>query len=672
MKTNYIHPGVTTRRREQVVVHFAGGGGSCTGIANALGRSPNHAVNHDSAALGMHRANHPGTRHHIEDVFDVDPAPIIQQDGPVGLAWFSPSCTHFSKAKGGQPLDARIRGLTLVMLRWAKAGTRLMFMENVEEIRTWGPLVKMVKNKIPGWYPDPQARGRTWQAFLDCMGDGISPDHPDLPFFAEVLAGQVHVDEMIKGFGYKFEARELRACDYGTPTIRKRLYAVFRNDGRPIVWPNPTHADPATLQPGDTRRPWHTMAECVDWERPCPSIFLRGQAAKKARCKRPLADATLARIARGIDKYVLNNTRPFIVSLTHQGGDRVESIDLPANTITAAHRGEKALVSAVVTECANASSKRNMPVDEPMRTACAHVKGGHFALVTASVMTNTTGHSGADAQAPLPTIATGGHHALVATSMVKLRGTNTGDAVDTPMHTASAGGTHHGLVAASLVQTGYGEREGQEPRALDIEKPLGTVVAGGGKHALVAAYVAQHNGGFNVVDGKPLDSPVSTINTTGSQQTLVAASVMAYYGTEADGQHVNDPARTVTTKSRMGLVNSELVPTMTEATRRDALRVAKFLRSYGVEFEGEFATVQGLAIVDIGLRMFTPRELFRASGFPEGYIINQAIYREPTTGMTVVRELTKEEQIRMCGNAVCPPVAEALVRSNAPEMVHAG
>jgi len=712
VKTNYIQPGVAAKSRGHVVVHFAGGGGSCTGIARALGYSPQHAVNHDHAALGMHRANHPGTRHHVEDVFAVDPTTIIQQGGPVDIAWFSPSCTHFSKAKGGQPVDARIRGLTLVMLRWAKAGTRLMFMENVEEIRSWGPLKFMTRKGTTDWYPDPQARGRTWQAFLDCMGAGIDPAHPDLPFFLEVLQGQVTAEELIRGFGYKFEARELRSCDYGTPTIRKRLYAVFRNDGRQIVWPSPTHADPALLCPGDMRRPWRTMAECVDWTRPCPSIFLRGDEAKKARCKRPLADATLARIARGIGKYVLNNARPFIISLTHQGGDRVADIDLPVSTITAAHRGEKALVSAIVTECANASSKRNMPVDAPMRTVCAQVKGGHFALVTGTLVNTCNGKfddapsRSIDPGQPIPTITGSSKFALATASMVKLRGTNTGDAVDTPLHTVSAGGSHHGLVAASLVQVGYGEREGQEPRALDIEKPLGTVTAGGGKHAvvaaslvrhfgesvgqpvdapaptvmatgqgktgIVAAYVAQHNGGFNVVDGKPVDSPVSTINTTGSQQTLVAASVMAYYGTEADGQEAGTPARTLTTKSRLGLVNSALVPTMTEETRQGALRVARFLRDYGIEFEGEFAKVQGLVIVDVGLRMFTPRELFKASGFPDDYIIDQAIYQEPTTGMTVVRELTKEEQIRMVGNAVNPPVAEALVRANAPEMLPAG
>lgn len=441
--------------REKIVVHFAGGGGSCTGFEMALGKSPDHAVNHDAAAFGMHRTNHPRTTHHLEDVFEVDPA----ECGPVGAAWFSPDCKHFSKAKGGKPLDKRIRGLILVMLRWAKAGSRVMFMENVEEIQTWGPLVEMWKGGEQGWYPDPEQRGRTWRAFLACMSTGIDADHPDLPFILEVLAGTVTAADCVRGFGYTFDFRELRACDYGAPTIRKRLFAIFRNDGKAIVWPKPTHADPQAPDfDCQSKLPWRTIAECIDWERPCPSIFLRGQAAKKARCKRPLATATLRRIAKGIERYVMKSARPFLVSLTHQGGDRIESIDTPANTITGAHRGEKALVTAMITEHAQIQSAR---------------------------------------------------------------------------------------------------------------------------------------------------------------------------------------------------------------------RVAKFLRAHGVEFEGEFATVAGYIIVDIGMRMLTPRELYRAQGFPEEYVIDHATLYDPLTGLTTTRALTKEEQIRMCGNSVCPPVAAALVAANVPELIEA-
>jgi len=616
--SNLFHVNAAVQIREQVIVHFAGGGGSCRGITRATGQVPNHAVNHCPVALSMHRANHHGTEHHNEDVFLVDPRPIIRDGGPIGLAWFSPSCTHFSKAKGGQPLDKRIRGLVLVMLKWAKVDTRIMFMENVEECRTWGPLIQMWKNGQQDWYPDPQQRGRTWQAFTAAMSTGVAADHPDLPFFMEVLAGisyqevadalalpvthptvlkgleyraGVKMRDLVKGFGYAFEAKELRACDYGAPTIRKRLYAVFRNDKQPIVWPAPSHGDPATLLEGDTRKPWRTMAECIDWTRPCPSIFLRGKAAKKARCKRPLAEATLRRIAKGVDKYVLKSNRPFIVSLTHQGGERVENIDQPVNTLTGAHRGEKALCTALVTECANGSSQRNMPIGEPMRTACAETKGGQFALI-AGTCVNTCNGKFDDApsramnpEAPLPAVTGTQKFAAVACSLVNLHGTNvSGNAANEPAPTISAGGQHHGLLAASVV--------------------------------------IQNNGGFNATPAHPVDAPVSTLGATGSQQQLLSASIVAFYGSEEDGQGVEEPARTTTAKARFSLVESHLnAPVMTREHIKGAERVARFLRRYGVEFEGEYATVKGLVIVDLGLRMFTPRELFTAMGFPNDRVL---------------------------------------------------
>jgi len=758
------------RSHEQVVVHFAGGGGSCTGFEWAIGRSPDHAVNHNLAAMGMHRSNHPMTRHHIEDVFEVSPEDI-KKNGPIGAAWFSPDCKHFSKAKGGKPLDKRIRGLVLVMLRWAKAGTRVMFMENVEEITTWGPLVEMVRGGEPGWYPDPQHKGRTWQAFLACMSTGIDPEHADLPFILEVMAGTVTKEECVRGFGYDYQARELRACDYGTPTIRKRLFAVFRNDRKPIVWPEATHGDPATFAVGDKRAPWRTIAECIDWARPCPSIFLTGKAAKQARCKRPLAPPTLRRIAMGIKRYVLEAKEPFLVCLTHQGGDRNEATSQPANTITGAHRGEKALVvpalskfhgshkgradgstrnhpvsdpllsqdtsnrfglseaklAPFITEHANASTQRNMPAGEPMRTQCGGVKGGHFAAVAASMVNlHGTNQVGSPAEAPLCTASAGGqHHGLITGTLVhtahgeydskgKKRGRGARDVHESmPTSTASP---DCALVTGTLVQTGYGERKGQEPRALDPQAPLGTVVAGGGKHAvvsasllachltkfvtgsvgddlrkpgptitagshaedthggaastqgLVSAYLAQHNGGFNTTEGHDAREPISTISGTGSQQQVVAASMAAYYGSEQDGQGVDEPARTGRTKGHLGLVESAAVQPLTADQVEGARRVTKFLRDHGVQFDGEFAMVAGCVIVDIGMRMLTPRELFRAQGFPESYIIDRATFYDPATGASFERALTKEEQIRMCGNSVCPPVAEAIVRANVPEL----
>lgn len=735
---------------ELVVDNFAGGGGASTGIERALGRYVDHAINHDRLALGMHRINHPQTVHHCEDVFEIDPR-TLTEGRPVGAAWFSPDCKHFSKAKGGKPLSKKIRGLVLVMLRWAKIRTRVLFMENVEEITTWGPLIEIEKNGTRGWYPDPAHKGRTWRAFLDCLGTGIEPDHPDLPEILDVLDGTVTQTELVAGFGYAFQYRELRACDYGAPTVRNRLFMVARCDGQPIVWPKPTHADPA--RQGPPLLPWRTIAECIDWQRPCPSIFLSGAAAKAARCKRPLAPATLRRIAKGIERYVLHASRPFLVSLTHQGGDRVEDIDAPINTITGAHRGEKAVVAPLITEHAHAANQRNMPADEPMRTLCAGVKGGHFALISGSVVNTCNGECddapsrSIDPGSPLPTVTASQKFAAVTGTLVhvahgeqdstgkKRRGRGAHDVSECmPTICASPDGA---LAAATLVQTGYGERKGQEPRALDPDKPLGTVVAGGGKHAVaaaslvklrgtnighgveeplhtvsaggthhgvVAAYVAQHNGGFNELPGRPATEPVSTLSSRGSQQQVVAASVIrhfgksvgqdvespaptvmaggqgktgivaasvaAYYGSEQDGQAVTEPMRTSRTKGHLSHVESCAVPPpMTPEQIAGAIVVAQFLRDQGVEFEGEFATVAGHVIVDIGMRMLTPRELFRAQGFPEDYVIDKAWIMDPHTCALSEVELTKEQQICRCGNSVCPPVAEALVRANVPELI---
>lgn len=806
---------------ELIVDNFAGGGGASTGIELALGRHVDHAINHDAAALGMHRINHPQTTHHCEDVFDIDPATVCE-GRPVGLAHFSPDCKHFSKAKGGKPLDKKIRGLVLVMLRWAKYGARVMTMENVEEITTWGPLVRIQKGGEWGWYPDPAHKGRIWKAFLAILGGGIAADHPDLPEILSVLDGTVTLSDCVRGFGYVHEAREIRACDFGTPTIRKRLFMIARRDGKPIIWPEPTHFDNRTAKRGV--KPWRTIAECIDWERPCPSIFLDKDQARRARCKRPLAAATLRRIAMGVDRYVLRAERPFLVNLTHQGGERVESVDRPANTITGANRGEKALVGPVVvntangkttgrgpntwpvsepartvtsaggfaiaettlapfvTEHANASTQRNMPADEPARTICGEVKGGHFALVSANLMVNTTAHTGGPADAPAPTIPTGGHHAIVtgtlvqtgygerdgqapraldpekplgtvvaggckhavvtetlvgtggpaysgkpepidapmnaqttenhsalvsavlvhtahgeadkngrkrgrgahgieetmpsvlassdcglaAASLVKLRGDPEthapGQHPDAPPPTISTGG-NHGLIAASVVRH-FGESIGQ-----GMDAPAPTVVAGGGgKTGAIAAYLAQHNGGFNKTPGHGAEEPISAISSTGSQQQVVATSVAAYYGNDADGQAVDESARTVTTKDRLGLVESTAVFPMTEEQIFGARRVAAFLRAHGVKFDGEFATVAGYVIVDLGMRMLTPRELFRAQGFGNNYVIDRAWVIDPHTGGITEVHLTKEQQIRMCGNSVVPQVMESLVKANVAEL----
>ena len=320
---------------ELIIDNFAGGGGASLGIEMATGRSPDIAVNHDAEAIAMHKANHPRTRHLCEDVFDVDPRKVCG-GRPVGLAWFSPDCTFHSKARGAKPFRdreraRRRRGLAGVVIRWARAvRPRVIFLENVEEWKDWGPLLASGK-------PDPSRRGLTFRRWC----------------------------AQLENAGYTLDMRELRACDYGAPTIRKRLFVIARCDGQPIVWPQPTHGPGRAL-------PFRVAAECIDWSHPCPSIFDR---------KKPLADKTLRRIARGIMRFVVESPRPFIVPLTHGrlNDSAPHSVDEPLRTVTAAHRGELALIRPFISGLAHSDERpggRAHGIDEPVRTI--HAGGGGF------------------------------------------------------------------------------------------------------------------------------------------------------------------------------------------------------------------------------------------------------------------------------------------------------
>ena len=291
---------------ELIVDNFAGGGGASTGIELATGRSVDIAINHDPAAIAMHRANHPSSKHYCENVWDVDPVEACA-GRPVGLAWFSPDCKHFSKAKGGKPVEKAIRGLAWVAIRWAKlVRPRVIILENVEEFTTWGPLV--------GNRPDPKRKGQTFRRFVHAL----------------------------KRYGYRVEWNELRACDYGAPTIRKRFFLIARCDGRPIMWPEATHGDPATLfVASGILHPWRTAAEIIDWTIPCPSIYDR---------KKPLCENTMRRIARGLRKFVLEHPQPYIVDdhiapfliqyHTEQSGKEVrgQAVDKPLMTADSSNR----------------------------------------------------------------------------------------------------------------------------------------------------------------------------------------------------------------------------------------------------------------------------------------------------------------------------------------------
>ncbi|BDA12094.1 DNA methyltransferase [Aeromonas caviae] len=537
---------------EIVVDNFAGGGGASTGIEMALGRSPEIAINHDPDAISMHTVNHPTTEHFCESVWDIVPRDVVA-GRPVGLVWLSPDCKHFSKAKGSTPVSKKIRGLAWVTLRWAATvRPRVIMLENVEEFQTWGPLLIDSEGNAR---PDPAKKGRTFNSFINAL----------------------------RRQGYKVEWRELRACDYGTPTIRKRLFLIARRDGAPIVWPKPTHGDPASAEvKAGKLLPWPTAADIIDWSIPCPSIFER---------KRPLAENTLRRIAKGLERFVINAAEPFIVNTRNGEREgqqpRVRGIEQPLWTVTA--QGSQGAIcipklAPFITEHANASNQRNMPADEPLRTICAQVKGGHFALVA-------------------PVIA-------------RQFGNSVGQSVEDPLGTVMAKADKSQLVTAFLAKH-YTGVVGAE-----LTQPLPTVTTVD-HNALVTSHLVKLRG--TCQHGQPVTEPMPTVTAGGLHIGEVRAFLLKYYGTNI-GHPADEPLQTVTTKHRFGLV-----------------------------------TVRGedYQIVDIGMRMLEPHELFAAQGFPADYVIDH-----DATG----KKFTKTAQVARCGNAVCPPLAAALVRANLPEM----
>jgi len=662
---------------ELIIDNFAGGGGTSTGLEAAFGRPVDIAINHDPEALAMHAINHPHTKHLCESVWDVDPIKVTNNQ-PVGLVWLSPDCKHFSKAKGGKPVEKKIRGLAWVTLRWAaKCKPRVIMLENVEEFKTWGPLMQ---DEQGNWKPDPAKRGKTFESFV----------------------------RQLESHGYRVDHRELRASDHATPTIRKRFFLVARRDGLPITWPAATHGAPDS--PGvraGRLQPHRTAAECIDWSLPCPSIFDR---------KRPLADATLRRIAKGIMRYVVDAADPFIVnaanSKTTGRGPNVWPGDEPVRTVTSAPGfavvsptlvqvgyGERegqapraldiekplgtvvagsskaALVTAFLNEHANASNQRVMPADEPLRTICAQVKGGHFSMVSAALVgvggragdsrprgadeptatitakadtalgvaflaKHYTGVVGSELADPIGTVTSTDHHSLVTAHVTKFRTGSTGADLAEPLPTITAGpkenpaGAPHALgIVTAHIQRDMGKSIGHAAGA-----PLATVTAGGGgKSALVSSHLVKLRGTSTAASA---DEPLHTISAGGLHHAEVRSFLLAYYGTDQD-QAPNSPLATITSRDRFGLVTIQ-----------------------GQDYE----------IVDIGLRMLAPHELYRAQGFPADYIIDEIpdparlfvdghqVDGDPLALPRI--PLTKSAQVRMCGNSVCPPLSEALIRAN--------
>ncbi|MFJ5389480.1 DNA cytosine methyltransferase [Pectobacterium sp. CHL-2024] len=610
--------------REIIVDNFAGGGGASTGIEIAIGRSVDIAINHDPNAIAMHTTNHPDTLHYCENVFDIDPV-AATSGRPVGLAWFSPDCRHFSKAKGSKPVKKEIRGLAWIVLRWAlSVRPRVMMLENVEEFKTWGPLLI---NDDGTQQPDPARAGETFEAFCGMLSGGIPAYHTALAEACEFLGiepASEHGKRLIRGLGYNIDYRELRACDYGAPTIRKRFFMVMRCDGQSVSWPDATHGDPKSpaVQSGKLK-PWRTAAECIDWAIPCPSIFER---------KKPLAENTLRRIARGLERFVINNPQPFIVKCNHTSTKtkydcfRGQSLDEPLQTITKTH-GYAVVAPIFAGTGGSEFQMKPRPVDKPFFTLLTQNRTNIICPLLAPVIArqfgNSVGH-GADKPNGTITAGGGGKSQLVSAFLAKHYGgnyTGPGVGMDEPIHSVTTV-DHHAVVAANLLTIGYGERPGQQPRVQDIKKPLGTVV-GAKKHAVVASHLVKMRG---TNTGQSTDTPLQTVTAGGNHFGEVRAFLLKYYGNEKEGVSLNDPLHTVTTNDRFGLVTVE-----------------------GVDYQ----------IVDIGMRMLQPHELYAAQGFPEWYIIDQDF-----RGV----KYAKDKQVARCGNAVPPPFAEALVRSNLPEL----
>lgn len=618
-----LHAAKSALRPGEIAVDlFAGGGGWSEGFQRAAGVPPAVAVNHDEHAIAMHRANHPEARHFRDDVWTVNPRKATC-GCPVGWLHLSPDCTHFSRAKGGKPVKKKTRGLAWIAIKWAAQVTpRILSLENVAEFTTWGPLVakrckatgRVMKVGAPGC--SARVEGGHYCA---APGERVPLQQqlltPDPRRRGEYFRRWCHE---LRKLGYVLEWRTLKACDYGAPTSRKRLFVLARRDGRPIVWPPPTHAPRNTDAVKAGRLlPYVPASACIDWSIPAKSIFDR---------KKPLAEATLRRIAEGIRKFLLECADPFLVNLTH--GGRVEpltepqlaphitkfhdkstgtSIDEPLHTITSGHGAARpagaahamGIVAPTLVPTGfgerQGQSPRTLDLQEPLTTVVAD---GQKHNLCAAVLKHYGGVVGSDIRQPLDTITSQDHNALLTASVTKLYGTSTGSDATEPLPTVTGQGGHLGVVAANLVSH-YGESAAQS-----IENPAPSITAGGMGHtALVEAPMITH-----------------------------------YYGNEDSCAPVEDPLRTVTVKDRCALVKAFL---------------HRFLP--GMTFDGDYVTVtiRGAVyvIVDIAMRMLVPRELARATGFPDDYLLFG----------------TQTQQVARIGNAVPPAFAHALVSANLDE-----
>lgn len=577
---------------ELSVVLFAGGGGSDTGISCATGRPVDIAINHSLDAIRMHKTNHPWTQHYQEDVFAIDPEQVCQ-GRRVGVMWASPDCTHFSKAKGGKPVKKEIRGLSWVVVKWAlKVRPRVMFMENVEEIQTWGPCIETER----GLQPERARAGETYRAFIGMLTTGIEPDAPALMEACEFLkidpAG-AEAQRLIKGLGYDFDSRILCAADYGVPTIRKRWFAVFRCDGRPICFPAPTHARDGA---GGLKK-WRGADEIIDWSLPCPSIFdSRAEVKEKygLDAVRPLADNTLRRVIRGVDKFTIKSGRPFIVEVNHKG-----------------------------------ETFRGQAMDEPLTTITGKLgRGIAHPVLSPLTMTNSSNSAGTDARRPLNTARTGG-------------------------------GCGQMLITPHLIQYHSEHTEAESVRGQRVNDPIMTIDTQP-RYALAAAQLTEYFG-----NGQPISAsdPIHTV-TGRDREALTLAHIVEFKGQDK-GQNMESPLRTVTASAGEFALAGTVIRQYSEGVKLGHWPEVRALlnRFCGYSLRDNEVLLLSLSgaqyyISDIGLRMMTPRELYNAMGFPPDYIIGRDYQG---------REYSKSAQVARCGNAVCPPLAGALVAANLRE-----
>lgn len=620
-----------TMTGEIIVDNFAGGGGASTGIEIATGRLVALAVNHDPAAILMHRTNHPYTEHFQASVWDIDPKTVCR-GRPVGLAWFSPDCKHFSKAKGAALVDRKIRGLAWITLRWAATvRPRVIILENVEEFQTWGPVRK--------GKPVKKLAGTTFRKFID----------------------------QLEALGYTVEFRELVAADFGAPTSRKRFYMIARCDGKPIVWPKPTHSKTGA----DGLPKWRSAAEIIDWSLPCPSVFASKAEIMESyglKAVRPLAKNTMRRVIRGVDKFTIRSGKPFIVPTGYgerKGqAPRVHDIDAPVPTVVGTGKENlcKPLLAPVTVT--NTSNSVGGTVGAPVHTVTT---AGNQMLVTPSLV--SIGQTGGgdrirDLREPVPTTVSKQEACLVSPSLIQYHTEQTehvrASGLGTPINTVDAS-NRYGLTCANLVEY-Y-----TSGRPLDVAEPMHTVTSHD-REAVVAAHIAKYYGG---VVGEKVGEPLPTV-TAIDHNAVCAAHVVKFKGDDV-GTSPSEPLQTVTAsagkkRACSGGTFAVCKAHLAKMHSGDDLGRWPEIRALLNEFCGYALSEDDVLlleiggalyyIADIGLRMLSPRELYNAMGFPPDYIIDRDY---------LGNEYKKSAQVARCGNAVCPPVASALVRANLPE-----